>query len=99
MIEVQIDSIKKDIEDVHPSWLQEQLARRRRDSEPVCVQVFIDRPQVHMRLYTPDCPSTGGGRPATPRENEIFELWESHRLNDPEFTGNNLWAFLKQVSR
>src|SRR5215204_6019420 len=99
MIEVQIGSIKKIVEEVNPIWINEQLVRRRRDGEPVCVQVFVDKPPIHMRLSTPDCPSQVGGRPATPQENEIFELWERYRMNDSKFTGGNLVAFLRQVSR
>ncbi len=99
MIEVQIGSIKKNLEEVNAGWINEQLARRRRDDEPVCVQVFIDKSPLNMRLATPDCPSRVGGRAATPRENNIFELWERHRMNDSNFTGGNLMAFLRQVSR
>lgn len=99
MIEVQIGTIKKKLEDIQESWINEQLARRRRDGEPVCVQVFIDKPQVHMTLTTPDCPSTVGGRTATPLEQEVFELWERRKLNRPDFTDGSLIAFLKQVAR
>jgi hypothetical protein len=98
MIEVQIGDIKKNVEDASPRWINEQLTRRRRNGEPVCVQVIIDKPQVHMRLTTPDCSRTMGSRTATPREQEMFDLWERHRLNDPDFSGGNLVAFLKRIT-
>jgi hypothetical protein len=98
MIEVQIGDIRKHLRDVQPSWINEQLARRRRDGDPVCVQVFIDKPQVRMRLASPDCLGIAGGRAATSGEQEIFELWEKHQLNDANFTGGNLIAFLRQIS-
>ncbi len=98
MIQVQIGGITKDVKDVSSSWLHEQLDRRRRDNQPVCVQVRIDTPQVRMTLRTPDCPSPAGGREANPQEKRIFELWEKLRLNSSEFTGGNLMAFLRQVA-
>ena len=98
MIEVQIGAIKKKLEDASSRWINEQISGRRRDGGPVCVQVFIDKPQVRMRLTTPDCPSTVGTRKASTREQEIFELWDKHRMNEPDFNGGNLVAFLKQVA-
>lgn len=99
MIEVQIGTIKKKLGDASPRWINEQINCRRRDGEPVCVQVFIDKTEVYMKLTTPDCPSTAGVRSATPLEQEIFELWERHNLDSSDFTGGNLTAFLKQVAR
>ena len=98
MISVQIGNEKRDINDARPSWIREQLERRRRVGEPVCVQVFIDRPALHMRLSTPDCPRVAGGREATAQEQSIFDLWEERRLNNPNFTSGNLIAFLNQIS-
>lgn len=97
MIEVQIGDIKKKLEDASSRWINEQINRRRRDGRPICVQVF-DKPQVRMKLTTPDCASTVGTREASMREQEIFELWNKHRMNEPDFNGGNLVAFLKQVS-
>lgn len=98
MIEVQIGSEKRGVNDASSSWIREQLDRRRREGDRVCVQVFIDKPPLHMRLTTPACPSTGGGRPPTAQEQRIFDLWEKRRLNNPDFTTGNLIAFLRQVS-
>lgn len=99
MVEVQIGDVKKDIKDAPPpSWIREQLDRRRREGESVCVQVFIDKSPLHMRLATPDCPRAVGTRRATAQEQEIFNLWEIRRLNNPDFTSGNLIAFLRQIS-
>lgn len=99
MIEVQIGNTKKNLEHTNPSWINEQLDRRRRESELICVQVFMDRPQMHIRLSTPDCPPVTGGRSATPQEQELFDMWEKRGLNDANFASGNLVAFLKQVSK
>ena len=98
MIAVQIGDIKKDITHASAAWLHEQIARRRRDGEPVCVQVFVDRGDVHIRLATPDCLTKKGGRLPSLAEKKLFDLWQRHGLNDSGFTGDNLMAFLKQVS-
>jgi len=100
MIQVQIGDEKKNLEDVQPRWIHEQLARRRRDNPSVCVRVWIQTPQVNFVLSTPDCPPLGwGGVSLNPREQEIFDLWKKRGLKEPDFEGNDLWAFLKQVSK
>jgi hypothetical protein len=100
MIQVQIGDEKRNLEDVQPHWIQEQLARRRRDNPRVCVRVWFRMPQANFVLSTPDCPRLGRGIASlSPREHEIFALWKRLRLNDPNLEGNDLWAFLKQVSR
>lgn len=98
MIQVQIGDVKRDIKDAGSSWIREQLDRRRREGKSVCVQVFVDKSPLHMRLATADCPHTIGTRRATAQEQEVFSLWERRRLNSPDFTSGNLIAFLRQIS-
>jgi hypothetical protein len=98
MIKVRIGSIEKDVQDVRESWINEQLHRRRREDESVCVQVTVNKSPLNMVLSTPSCSGTGGGRAPNAREQRIFELWDKHKLNRSDFTGDNLIAFLKQVS-
>lgn len=99
MIEVQIGNDKRNLKDASPSWINEQLERRRREGGAVCVQVFVNRPQMYIRLSTPCCPPTIGGRSATPQEQELFDLWEQRGLNNSNIVGGNLMAFLRQVSK
>jgi hypothetical protein len=99
MIQVQIGNEKKNLEDVQPRWSNEQLARRRKDNPRVCVRVWIRKSQVDIVLSTPDCPPLGGGDGSlNPREQEIYDLWKKRGLNEPDFTGGNLIAFLRQIS-
>jgi len=98
MITVRINTIEKDLRDLRESWIHEQLDRRRRDHESVCVQVVIDKPPLNMVLSTPDCLHAAGRRPPNALEQEIFDLWDKRKLNDPNFTGGNLIAFLKRIS-
>lgn len=98
MIKVSIRDFEKELSNVREAWINEQLSRRRREEESVCVQVTIDKPPLRMGLSTPDCTSGGGERPPNAQERRIFELWEKHRLNTTGYTGGNLIAFLRQIS-
>jgi hypothetical protein len=98
MIMVRIGNTEKELRDVRESWINEQLKRRRRDEGYICVQVIIDKPPLNMVLSTPNCSGNGGGRPPNTREQEVFDLWERHKLSSSDFTGGNLVAFLKQIS-
>lgn len=98
MIKVRIGDVEKNLQDVRESWINEQLNRRRRDHESICVQVTINKPPLNMVLSTPACSGPGGSRAPNDRERGIFELWEKHKLNDLNFTGGNLIAFLRQIS-
>jgi hypothetical protein len=96
--EVHIGDEKRDIDNAPQSWVMEQIPRRRRENDPVCVQVFIRNGPLNMRLITPDCQSGMGIRPPSEREQQIFDLWEKHRMNQPDFSGENLLRFLQEVS-
>lgn len=101
MIEVQIGDETRVIADAPANWskwINEQIVNRRRANVPVCVRVHIQKGQLDTWLITPDCPSSGGRHPADPSEHEIYDLWKRHRLNQPDFTGGNLVAFLRQIT-
>jgi len=98
-IRVKIGSVENDIKDADPNWINEQINRRRADGALVCVQVTIIWESVDLLLSTSDCPRfTGGTRPLSVRENEIFDLWNKLHLNDKDFSGGNLVAFLRQIT-
>jgi hypothetical protein len=100
MFTVTINGETRDAADVPESWINQQISRRRDDALPVCVRVAIKTSGVDVVLATPGCGSGGfGGRQPKPNEAEIIELWRKRGLNDPEFSGGNLVAFLKQLSR
>lgn len=81
------------------SWVNEQINRRRKEDQSVCVQVLIKTTGVNVRLATPACGSSGEGRPAIGRELEILDLWNAKGLNSGEFTASSLIAFLKQMRK
>ncbi len=97
MVKIKIGSEERNREDADPSWINQQINRRRKDG-PVCVRVTIKHDAIDMILSSGDCPrSGGGGRPPRPQEKDIFDLWDKHRLNEADFPGGHLVAFIKQL--
>jgi hypothetical protein len=100
MVTVRIGNApERSIDDLDPSWINQQINRRRDDGTPVCVTIDINDGPRRMRLATCDCPRGPGSRAPNQFESEIFALWEKHGLNDCSFTGGQLVAFLKQLNR
>lgn len=100
MISVRIGEAERELGNVSESWVNQQINRRREDGISVCVEVIIKEGEFDMRLATPTCVSRGGGS-RVPRQSEekVFTLWRKRGLNDTDFTGGNLNAFLKQLKR
>lgn len=98
-VEVQIGSEKRSIDDSSPSWINDQINRRRRDGIPVCVQVYINKESINLRLSTPGCSGGGGGGSLNTQEMEIVDLWRKHHLSEDSYTGGNLISFLKQIAK
>ncbi len=98
MIRIRIGETEKEFGSADESWINQQINRRRAEGQTVCVRVTVHEGDLNMVLSTPSCvTSGGGGRPPSPREKELFDLWNQRGLNDTDFTGGNLVAFLKQL--
>jgi len=98
MIKIRIGEEEKVLGSVDESWINQQINRRRADGLTVCVRVIVKEGELDMILSTPTCEASGGGgRPPRPREKTVFDLWNQRGLNDADFTGGNLVAFLKQL--
>ncbi len=55
---------------------------------------------IDMILSSGDCTrGGGGGRSPRPQEREIFDLWDKHGLNEADFPGGPLVAFIKQLRK
>jgi hypothetical protein len=98
-IRVKIAGIEKDISEVDPNWVNQQINGRRADGEVVCVQVTIHKDSVNLILITADCPHAISGSKyiLTDIEHEILNLWRKLHLSESNFSGGNLIAFLHQV--
>jgi len=101
VITVRIGDSERELSSVNESWIIEQISKRKKDEVAVWVQVIIEEsPYLNMILSTPGCPrGRGSARPPNPREQEIFDLWDKHRLNTNDFSGGSLISFLKQIRR
>ncbi len=98
-IQVKIGEYEKEMAEIRPDWITEQLNRRRRQGEPVCIRVTIHQGPLNLQLATSDCPSLGGqGAALNSEERQVWELWKRLHLNEKEFTAGNLIAFLQQIS-
>lgn len=100
MVNFKVGGEEKNWIDVDERWLCSQIAGRRRDHLPDCVQVRIEDDEVDLFLTTPGCSSgVGGSRPLRGREERIIELWRKLHLNQAGFSCGNVHAFLVQLQR
>jgi hypothetical protein len=97
---VRIGSETRKLVEADENWVTQQIRRRRQDGQSVCVEVVIHTGALNIRLATPSCgPAGAAGRSPNKSEEEVFDLWNKRGLNDHDFTGGNLVAFLKQFAR
>ncbi len=98
MVILGIGSEQRPADRVDEEWINQQIDRRRADGQTVCVTVTVDQDGLNMVLSTPGCHAGGSGRRPRAKEKEIFDLWNQAGLNDPQFSGANVVAFLKRLS-
>lgn len=100
MSTVKIGSDERPIQDADPQWINQQINRRRDDGVDVCVVVRVTEPGVNLTLATPSCGGGGGGgRQANDKESAVLNLWRERGLNQSDFNGGSLVAFLAQLER
>ncbi|HEY3762022.1 MAG TPA: hypothetical protein VGN23_09765 [Verrucomicrobiae bacterium] len=86
--------------DVSESWIHQHVHDRQKDGQPVCAIVTLKDELVDVILSTPNCShGHGGGRCPNEKEQEIFNLWEREHLSQPNWTSDNLIAFVKKAHR
>jgi len=98
-IEVEITGERRRLSDADAQWIHEQVGNRRRDHRPVCVRVYVSDGGIDVMLSTPGCPVGGGSRQASPEERPIIDLWRERHLDQADFTGGDVIAFLRQLMR
>lgn len=97
MVILGIGAEQRPADRVDEEWINQQIDRRRADGQTVCVTVTVDQDGLNMVLSTPGCHSRGSGRRPRAKEKEIFDLWGQAGLNDSQFSGANVVAFLKRL--
>lgn len=102
MISIRINGEERQYSNGIEPWINEQINRRRQNNGIVCTEVNVNMAPLNMLLRTSGCvtsAATGGSRPPTSAEQRIFGLWASLGLNDPNYSGGQVVAFLKQLRR
>lgn len=98
MTTVAIAGEEKDLGAVTESWINKTINKAKSQGLPICVRVRVQEDDLNLNLSTPGCGGgSGGGRPPNQREQRVFTLWKQQGLNDSDFRGGNLVAFLKQL--
>jgi len=98
MITIWIGDVQRNASDATEDWITQQIVRRRRNGENVCVRVGIDSTRANLSLTTPGCPcGMGVGRQANDTERRIMDLWRSLKLDTLTFSPGNVIAFLKRA--
>lgn len=102
MIGVHISEAQREFangREIDEQWITEQINRRRRDGLTVCVRVSVQEDPVNIRLSSAGCSGRRASARFSPEEQNIIELWRRNHLDQPEFDGGNVIAFLKQLHR
>jgi hypothetical protein len=96
---IRIAGESRSLEDADSRWVVQRVDGLRRSGQLVCVEVLIRSEEVRMTLTSPGCGSNGagGGRLPNTREQEIFNLWDQMRLNQRDFNGGHVNAFLQRL--
>lgn len=97
MITIKIGNEERHLNEIDSQWINQQINRRRANGQSVCVRVIISHENLDMALSTPSCASGGGDRVPNRFEQAIFNIWQKLGLNDVNFTGGNVVAFLNQL--
>ena len=64
MITVTVAGMEQPLEGLSESWLHEQIRRRQKAGESVCVQVGVHTPDINVGVSSGACPAgPGGSRP------------------------------------
>lgn len=56
-IRIVIGTSEREINNIEPNWINEQLSRRRNEGSPVCVRIIIEVGDINLSLATSDCPN------------------------------------------
>jgi hypothetical protein len=100
MIKIRINDVEQDVElrSIDESWINQQINRRRAEGLKVCVRITIQVGDLDLFLSTPTCQTgAGSSRPLRPHEKVVCALWNEEMLDEKDFTGGRVVAFLKRL--
>lgn len=99
MITVSIGGMRVQVEKASDGWVNQMIADARKRGVALCVQVHVDVPGANVRLTTPGCSGSGGGRQPNTTERRIIDAWNHRGLGSGQFTPGDLRAFLNELAR
>lgn len=100
-IRIRIGQDERELNQADEHWIVSRIRQEEADEGSVCIRVFIKAGDVDIILSSGGCSKTvgGGGRKATQKEQEFFDLWNKLGLKENGVTGGKVNAFLKQARR
>ena len=98
MITVTVAGMEQPLEGLSESWLHEQIRRRQKAGESVCVQVGVHTPDINVGVSSGACPAgPGGSRRPKPKEQQVLDLWSHFGLGHGDLNSGELVAFLQRL--
>jgi len=98
MITVTVAGMEQSLEGLSESWLHEQIRRRQKAGESVCVQVGVHTPDINVGVSSGACPAgPGGSRRPKPKEQQVLDLWSHFGLGHGDLNSGKLVAFLQRL--
>jgi len=97
MITIQIGNEERELGKAEDSWIAEQIDKRRKNGESVCIVIDIATPTINITFATKDCQREGGVGNFTAQEQRVIDRWRELRLTESEFTMGQLSAFLNDL--
>lgn len=100
-IRIRIGQDERELTQADMHWITSRIRQEEADHGSVCIRIFIKTGDVDIILSSGGCPNMGGGggRRATAREQEFFDLWHQFGLNANGVTGGKVNAFLERARR
>lgn len=104
LITIEISTARREwvsLDEIQESWIAQQITRRQRDGQPVCVRVDIHSPQINVTLRAGQCNGRGGGGDRLPNEYErpVIDLWNARTDKNGMVHPGEIDSFFKQLRR
>ncbi len=98
MITVTVAGMEQSLEGLSESWLHEQIRRRQKAGEPVCMQVGVRTSEINVGVSSGACPmGRGGSRMPNPQEQQVLDLRSHFGLGHGDLNSGKLVAFLQRL--
>lgn len=98
MVRIKIGDYEKKLDNIDECWINQTINGYRKEKIPLSVHVIFEEGSLNMVLSAPP-PKSSFIRKPRGAEIQICNLWNEVGLNNPEFTGGNLIAFIKQLKK